>query len=399
MASVKNLVKPFFHTSRRVLAKLWMQSHSKTTVIGITGSYGKTNTTMAIKEVLGQKFKVLATDVNLDTNFNIPITILKMTDQEKLILEYGVDHIGEMDRHLSLARPNIAVITGIAPVHADRAHLGSLENIIIEKRKLVEALPKEGWAVLNNDVPSVRHMADNIDCHVMFYSLNKNSGVWANRVKVDFSGLSFNLHYKDQMVKVKTSLIGRHHVLNCLAAAAVGIISGMSLSLIAKGLSQVEPLEGRMSVEVGPRGSVLLNDARRANPASTIAGLEALDDLPAKRKIAVLGEMAELGDWEEKGHREVGEKVGEIKPTYLIAVGPKTRFIAEEAEKKMKKGSVIWVNDVFEAVGVLTGILKKGDLMYLKGSLLRHLERIPLIMEGKQVDSDDIALHRYEVYR
>src|SRR3989304_5121168 len=400
MSSLKRIVKPFFHTSRRLLAKLWLQSHSKTTVIGVTGSYGKTNTTVAIHEVLSQKFKTLATDINLDTTYNIPITILKINDHQKVVLEYGVDHIGEMDRYLFVARPKSAVVTGIAPVHSDKSHLGSVENIIKEKSKLVKAVPKNGWAILNGDVREVREMAKVTQAQVLFYGLNKNNcQVWANRIKESFSGLEFNLHYKDTLVKVKTSLIGRHYVYNCLAAAAVGIVSELPLSLIAKGLANLEPLEGRMSVEQGPKQSVLLNDSRRANPASTIAGLQAIKDLPAKRKIAVLGEMGELGDWEKRGHQQVGKMVGDVKPDYLIAVGPLTKFIVEEAQKKMKKGTAIWVGDVFEAAGVLTGILKKGDLIYLKGSLLKHLERIPLIMEGREVDPDEIASKRYEVYR
>ncbi len=400
MPRIKSLVRPFFHTSRRVLAKIWLQSHAKTTVVGVTGSYGKTNTSVAINSVLSEKFKTLMTDINLDTNFNIPITVLKLKDQEKLILEYGVDHIGEMDKHLSLAKPKIAVVTGIAPVHSDSSHLGSLENIIKEKSKLVEALPKEGWAVLNWDAPEVRSMREKTKGQIFYYGLDKdNCRIWANRIKVTMVGLEFNLHHKDEMVKVKTSLVGKHYVYSCLAAAAVGILSEMPLSLVARGLEKLQPLEGRMSLEAGPKNSILLNDSRRANPASTVAGLQALKDLPAKRKIAVVGEMGELGDWEEKGHRQVGKEAGLLKPDYLIAVGPLTKFIAQEAEKSMRKGSVIWVNDVFEAAGVLTGILKKGDLVYLKGSLLKHLERIPLIMEGKKVDPDEIAFHRYEVYR
>ncbi len=400
MPRLKSLIRPFFHTSRRVLAKLWLQSHAKTTVIGVTGSYGKTNTSVAINQVLSEKFKTLQTDINLDTNFNIPITILKLKDQEKLILEYGIDHLGEMDKHLSLAKPNIAVVTGIAPVHADSKHLGSLENIIKEKAKLISSLSTEGWAVLNWDVLEVRAMRDKTKGQIFYFGLDKDKcSVWANRIKVTMIGLEFNLHYKEEIVKVKTSLIGKHYVHSCLAAAAVGIISEMPLSLIARGLEKLQPLEGRMSLEAGPKGSILLNDSRRANPASAIAGLQALKDLPSRRKVAVLGEMGELGNWEEKGHRQVGKEVGIIKPDYLVAIGPLTKFITEEAEKSMRKGSVIWVEDVFEAAGVLTGILKKGDLVYLKGSLLKHLERIPLIMEGKKVDSDEIAFHRYEVYR
>lgn len=400
MSRIKGIARPFFHTSRRILAKLWLQSHKKTEVIGVTGSYGKTNTVVAIEAVLSQKYKTLSTDINLDTTYNIPITILKLTNQEKLILEYGVDHVGEMSQHLFIAKPKVVVVTGISPVHADRDHLGSLENIIREKSKLVEAVPKDGFAVLNFDAPEVAGMKDKCAGRVIFYGLDKdNCTVWANRLKLALGGLEFNLHYKDQMVKVKTSLFGKQFVYNCLAAAAVGVLSEISLSQIARGLESVKPLEGRMSLEPGPKGTTLLNDSRRANPASTIAGLQTLKDFPAKRKVAILGEMGELGDWEEKGHRDVGKAAALIKPDYLVCVGPLTKYIAEEAEKTMRKNSVIWVADVFQAAGVLAGILKKGDLVYLKGSLLKHLERIPLIIEGKKVDHDSIAFHRYEVYR
>lgn len=400
MTRIKSLARPFFHTSRRILAKLWLQSHSKVEVIGITGSYGKTNTAVAITAVLAQKYKTLQTDVNLDTTYNIPITILKLTDHQKMVLEYGVDYQGEMDRHLFLAKPRIAVVTGIAPVHADDKHLGSLENIIKEKSKLPASVPTDGWVILNADVPEVAQMAKVSKAQNILYGLDKEkSQIWANRLKLNYDGLEFILHWKDQKVRVKTHLIGKHYIYSCLAAAAVGIISDIPLSLIAKGLGELKPLSGRMSIETGPKGTILLNDARRANPASTIAGLRAMKDLPAKRKIAVLGEMGELGDWEESGHRQVGQEVGLIKPDYLVAVGPLTKYVTEEAAKTMRRNNVVWVNNVFEAAGVLTGIVKKGDLLYLKGSLLKHLERIPLIMEGKEVDPDEIAFKRYEVYK
>jgi UDP-N-acetylmuramyl pentapeptide synthase len=184
-----------------------------------------------------------------------------------------------------------------------------------------------------------------------------------------------------------------------MAAAIVGTLCGMKWREITAGLAKLIPLDGRGNLESGPKETVILNDARRANPASTVAGLQTLADLSAKRKIAVLGEMGELGKYSEEGHRSVGHKASETKPDYLICVGGATKYIAEEARKGMKKNQVILVKDVFEAAGVLSGILKKGDLWYLKGSLLKHLERIPLIIEGRDVDPDEVAAKRYEVYR
>ncbi len=393
------LKKPF-HLTRRILAKLWLLAHPKVTIIGVTGSYGKTNTTVAISNILSYKFKTLQTDLNLDTLYNIPVTILHLGDQEKLVLEYGVDHAGEMDIHLFTARPKVAVVTGISPVHADKEHFGSLEKIITEKTKLVAALPKKGFAILNWDDPNVRRMSQVTSVHVIFYGTDsKNCNIWADKIKVKFEGTEFNLHFQGEEARMKTRLLGTHHVHNLLAATAVALTQNMTLKEIARAVQSLRPLDGRLNVEGGPKNTAVLNDSRRANPSSAIAGLQTLNDLPAKRKIAVIGEMGELGEYNEEGHREVGRSIKNIKLDYLIGVGESTKFIIQEAKKYMKKDRVVWTKDVFEAAGVLGTILKKGDLWYLKGSLLKHVERIILLLEGKDVDPDEIAFKRYEVYR
>jgi UDP-N-acetylmuramoyl-tripeptide--D-alanyl-D-alanine ligase len=163
-------------------------------------------------------------------------------------------------------------------------------------------------------------------------------------------------------------------------------------------LAKLKPLPGRASIEEGPKGSILINDALRANPASTIAGLQLLADLPTKgKRIAVLGEMGELGELAEKSHQEVGKKVAEMKLDYLICVGPLQKHTAEEAIKGgMDKNKVFWVPEVHQAAAILAKILKPGDLFYLKGSLLRHLERVKLILEGKEVGCQLNFCHAYQ---
>ncbi|MEX0616537.1 MAG: UDP-N-acetylmuramoyl-tripeptide--D-alanyl-D-alanine ligase [Candidatus Woykebacteria bacterium] len=397
---IKKFIAPPFHFSRRVIAKLWIIAHPKATIIGVTGSYGKTNTTMAIAYVLGAKFKTIVTDVNLDTLHNIPITILHLGDHEKLVLEYGVDHPGEMSTHLFTTKPKVAIVTGISPVHADKEHFGSLEKIIAEKAKLVSALPRKGFAILNWDDQNVRRMSQATKAQVIFYGTDPtNCSLWADRVKVSFKGTEFYLHVQGEQIKIKTQLVGRHYIYNLMAAAAVALTQKMTLKEIASAIENLKPLPGRLSVEPGPKNTVILNDSRRANPASTIAGLQTLDDLIAKRKIAVIGEMGELGQYDEEGHREVGKFTKNIKIDYLVGIGPSTKYIIDEAKKSMRKGRAIHTKDVFEAAGVLGTILQKGDLWYLKGSLLKHVERIILLLEGKDVDSDETAFHRYEVYR
>ncbi len=361
-----NVFKNIFHNLRRVAAKFWLITHPKVAVIGVTGSYGKTTTTAAIFHILAQKFKVLSTDLNLDTKFNVPITVLKVGEHEKLILEYGIDQPGEMSHHLFVAKPRVAVITGITPVHADKKHLGSLQNIIKEKSKLAASVPKEGWVLVNWDDQLARQIAEAARGRVIFYGRNRyHCEFWASHIKTSFKGTSFKLHFRGSSHLVKTPLIGKHSVSIALAAAVVGSICGMKWREILTGLKDLTPLDGRGNIEPGPKGSIMVNDARRANPASTVAGLQLLADLTAKRRIAVLGEMGELGDYEEEGHRSVGRKAAQTKPDYLICVGPATKFIAEEAKKGSKKDKVVWVKDVFEAAGILNGILREGDLWYL----------------------------------
>ncbi|MBI2594076.1 hypothetical protein HYW39_00040, partial [Candidatus Curtissbacteria bacterium] len=207
-----NTLKNIFHESRRVLAKVWLAFHKNVQIIGITGSYGKTNTTAAIAAVLSEKFKVLATDLNLDTRFNIPITVLRLSDQKKLVLEYGIDKRGEMDYHLFVAKPSIAVVTGITPVHADSAHLGSLENIIREKGKLAAAVPKSGWVIINWEDQDTREIALVATAKIIFYGENKDKcQFWASDVRTSLSGTSFTMHYQDKAYKIKIPLIGHHH--------------------------------------------------------------------------------------------------------------------------------------------------------------------------------------------
>lgn len=393
------MIKKIFHQSRRTIAKIWLKLNPQITVIGVTGSYGKTNTARAIFQVLSEKFKTLQTDLNLDTKYNLPITLLKIRPwHQKLVLEYGVDHQGEMNWHLNLVKPQIAVLTGINPTHADEEHLGSLQNIIQEKKKLLLALPKKGLAILNHDDFHVQQMTDGIKAKIILYGLDKNKcDYWAEKIEIDFNGTSFTLGYDDKKIFMKTGLVGRHFVQGCLAAVAVGFNQNLTMEQIKKGLAKLKPLPGRLSIEKGPFDSILLNDSLRANPASTLAGLQTLADLPARgKKIAVLGEMGELGELAEKEHQKIGEYVAKLKIDYLISVGPLQKLTVQQALKSgLKKEQVFWAKDVIEAADFLKRILKQTDLLYLKGSLLRHMERIILLLKNQKLDCKVISCHNY----
>lgn len=391
-----------FHTLRRHLAKNWLKLFPRLKIVAITGSYGKTNTTRAITQVLSQKYKTLQTDINLDTIYNLPITILKVRPwHQALVLECGVDHRGEMDKHLSLFKPQIAVLTGISPVHAEADLLGSLEGIMEEKGKLIEALPKNGWAILNHDDILVREMANKTRAQIIWYGTDKSCDFWADEIEVSFFGTSFKLYASKfglNGVKVKTGLLGKHFVHEALVATAVGLIYGLTVDQIKKGMGELKPLPGRLSLEKGPLGTMLLDDHLRANPASTRAGLETLVTLPYQgRKIAVLGEMGELGRYAKSEHRNLGKFVAGLNLDFLVSVGPLQKLTTEEAQNSgMEKSRVFWAKDVHQAAVVLRKILKAGDLWYLKGSLLKHLERIIFLLKGRKVSCKLISCHVYE---
>ena len=394
--------KKLFHCLQRFVAKIWRAFFPSLIVIGVTGSYGKTNTVRAIKFALGKKFTPLTTDINLDTVFNLPLTLLKIRPQNKaLILEYGVDHRGEMEAHLRLIRPQIGVLTGISPVHAEKELLGSLSGIIEEKGELLEALPKTGWAVLNFANPHVRQMAKKTEAKIVSYG-QKDADFWLKDTNVELGGTSFLVGLrqggKEKEVRVKTKLIGRHFGEEIMAALAVAKILGIKEKEAAQNLEKLTPLPGRMSLEKGPKDTLLLNDSLRANPASTSAGLKTLAEIPYRgRKIAVLGEMGELGQYQEKEHRLIGQKLTSLDIDFFVGIGNLTHLIWEEAiNNGFAKKRAFWAKDVVEAAQILEKLLKKGDLWYLKGSRLRHLERILLLLNHETVDCRLISCHNYD---
>lgn len=393
-------MKTIFHKARRLLAKNWLRCHPQIFQIAITGSFGKTNATRAIYTVLKEKYRGIMTDLNLDTIYNVPITALKVRPWHRFVVfELGVDTPGEMLFHLQIVRPKIAVLTGINPVHADKTHLGSLEGIIKEKGQLLEVLPKDGVAILNFDDEKVREMAEKTQAKILWYGKDKKDAqFWPEGIEVSLKGLSFTLNTPVGKIQIKTKLLGGHHIYTCMAAAAVGLVCGLKLSEISQGLAKLVPLKGRLNLEKGPKETWLLNDALRANPASTMAGLEFLNEIQnGGRKIAVLGEMGELGQYKIEGHQEVGEKAASGNLDYLVCVGPLQKYTAETAIKNgMDKAKVFWVKDVHKAARLLEKILKKGNILYLKGSLLRHMERVILLLEGKKVDCQKVSCKNYQ---
>jgi UDP-N-acetylmuramoyl-tripeptide--D-alanyl-D-alanine ligase len=394
-----SFIKRLYHQTRRFLAKKWL-SLCHPIQIAITGSQGKTSTTQILAKVLSQINKTVVTDINLDTTFNVPITALKVTPWTKyVVFELGVDHIGEMEKHLEIVKPKIGVITGISPVHTDGEHFGSLENLIKEKRKLIENLPDKksgGVAILNYDDENVRKMAPFTKAKVIFYGSSKKNCQYyfdKNSVKVTLKGTSFkiiSINLKKSQL-ISTKLIGLHHPSNLTAVFAILktlFPHNPKINSIFKTIvSKIEPLRGRMNIEKGPMETILLNDCLRANPKSTDEGLKTFYKIDYKkgRKIAILGVMGELYD-PIKEHKNTAKTLIKYPPDIVVGVGEFRKYTIDEARNLgFPKERLFFAKDVFEAADILKKIIKPGDFLYLKSSLLRNLWRIIKILNNQPI--------------
>ena len=347
-------------------------------VIGITGSVGKTSTKESVAAVLGQRFATLKSVGNQNNEIGVPLTLLRLTaTDQRAVIEMGMYYPGDIALLARLAQPQIGVITNVGPVHLERA--GSIERIAQAKAELIEALPANGVAILNRDDPLVMEMAARSAARVFTYGLDSRADLWADEVTSEGQdGIRFILHYAGEHLHIKAPMLGRHSVHTALRAVAVGLVEGLNWQEIIEGLQDVQG-QLRLVVAPGLRGITIIDDTYSASPAATLAALNLLADLPVApeaRRIAVLGDMLELGDHTEIGHRKVGQRAADVVAK-LVTVGPLARLIADEAlNAGMTPGNVAQVDDNAGAVAVLRGMVQRGDLILVKGSRALHLEEV-----------------------
>lgn len=384
------LYKKIFHASRRLLATRWL-ARMGAVQIAVTGSQGKTTLRTVLFHLLSQLGNTTVTDLNLDSNFSVPMTALSVKPSTRFaIFECGIDHKGEMDRHLEIITPHIAIITGVSPVHTDAEHLGSFENLIAEKQKLIEKLGKDDFAILNYDDINVRKMARYTKARVIFYGTDKaQCDVSAHSAILTTTGLTFDMTYGGKTLRVASRLIGMHHIYTFMSAFCVYrlIAEEKKLDAFPSLIADITPLHGRMSIEQGPQGTVILNDSLRANPTSTASGLHSFSaiQIATGKKIAILGEMGELARPEEE-HKKIGKLISTLPIDYVFGIGPLQKIVIDEAVANgFPKDRAFAVSDIHQAVGILTTFLKSGDFLYIKGSLMRHMERIIMLLEKQEV--------------
>ena len=345
-------------------------------VVQITGSVGKTSTRDIIANVVRTQYKTLQTEGNQNNAIGLPTTLLKLKDHEAVVVESGMNHLGEIRYLGKIAKPTVAVITNIGTAHI--GFLGSRENILMAKLEILENLKPGGYIVINNDNDMLNKWAKEDTKYKKYtFGIEEKSDVMAYNIKVseDYSTYNVKINNKEYFVKVPVS--GKHFVYNSLCAIAVGNLLNIAPENIIKGIETFTLTKNRMEIDKIKDNVTVINDAYNASYDSMKAALEYLKELPGNRKIAVLGDMFELGEFAEEIHRKVGIEVITHKVDMLVTVGELANYIADEAEYLgMPKDQVIRLNTTTEAINYLNDNLEKDDVVLLKAANGMHFAEI-----------------------
>ena len=359
----------------QTLAKFWREKHPVHT-IGITGSVGKTTTKELTSAILSQKFSILKNPGNRNNEIGLPLTLLELEPHHQFaVLEMGFYVPGEIKLLCQIAQPQIGVVTNIGMVHAERA--GSQEMIAKGKAELIESLPAspQGIAILNKDDPRVWAMREKTDALVLSYSAKEKADLYATEVRSQgLHGISCQLHYQGQTHHIQAPLLGEFSVYMILRAAAIALSCGLDWDEINHGLATTQ-VDIRMHPITLANGVTVIDDTYNASPASTIAALQFLKTLPGRR-VAILGDMLELGRYEQAGHASVGAIIPDSVDV-LILVGHRSKTIAQAAIKVgFPPEKIQWFPDSIQAAQPAVNTIQNGDIVLVKGSNSMRMDRI-----------------------
>ena len=398
----KKILRPIL----RVLAEKTLRRYEPK-VIGITGSVGKTTVKEAVYKMLSVRFRVRRNEENFNNEIGVPLTILglniahnvgwlpniikaikvaygpKIKYPEHLVLEFAADKPGDIDYLVQLAKPHIGIVTviGAIPVHVE--YYASPKAVAVEKSKLIKSLPTYGLSVLNYDDQTVLDMKEFNKGKLKTIGFADGADIKATErflfVEGDDMGVSFKIHHGDTFVPMKVKgVLGFHQIYSILAAAAVGLHYGMNLIQVSEIFKEFYPPKGRMRLIKGIKNTLLIDDTYNASPESTHAALEALSNIARYkdgRKIAVLGDMLELGKYSITAHQNIGNFAAK-HVDMLFCVGSRAKLIADAARNQMREGTIFTFNTSSDAGRVLQDQMKKGDIILVKGSRSMKMERI-----------------------
>ncbi len=353
-------------------------------VIAITGSNGKTTTKDMLAAVLSSKFQVLKNPGNYNNHIGLPLSIMALNDRHEIaVLEMGMSGLGEIRLLSKIACPDFAVITNIGMAHIEK--LGSQMNIARAKKEIADGLKKDGTLLINGDDEFVDFLRKNHKhpFRIEKVGTNTESVFYAMEIEdLGQKGFKFKTNLTDQYVFC-VAHPGIHNVNNALFAIRLALLFGLENDEIQNGLHSFKPTSMRMEI-CRLQGADVINDAYNANPDSMKAAILFISRYPAKRKIAVLGDMFELGKHTENAHRSIGREIVDHKIDILITVGQLSEWMAIESEKMgMNRDKILQTQDYKEAAAVLKDLIQKGDVILLKASRKMALENIfDLIEEG-----------------
>jgi len=397
-------------------------------IIGITGSVGKTGAKEAIVAVIKSKFRVRSSDKNYNNEIGVPLTIIGAESgkssiwgwlkvfwrakmlilfhdrnyPEVLVLEMGADKPGDISYLTSIAPCDIGVLTNIGEAHME--FFGSQDNILKEKQIILTRLAKAGLAIVNIDDPLIFKIKDKIKAKNLTVSINKKANIVASEVantypvKIgDNYGVRFKISYNGSIVPfILPQVLGDYQVYSALLATAVGIGFGLNLVEIAKALREWNPPNGRMRVLSGIKNSWLIDDSYNASPKATSVAVKTLSEFPTGHfRIAVLGDMLELGNITEIEHKKIGKLVAEVGIDKLVAVGERARFIIEGALKQgMPSDYCFHFDNSDEAKKFVQELIQEGDVILIKGSQGARMEKIVKEVMGEPERSSELLVRQ-----
>ncbi len=341
-------------------------------VVAVTGSNGKTTTKDLTAAVLSEKYTTLKTEANFNNEIGLPRTLLQLTPQHQAaVVEMGMRGLGQIKHMASLAMPTLAIVTNVGETHMEL--LGSIENIARAKCELVEAT-RDGVVILNADDERVKSMRSKARGRALLFGYGKDADVRAIKINAQGEKTQFDCLLCGERAHFTLSLAGRHNVYNALAAVAAGVALGLNAEQIGRGLSHAEMTDMRLSIGK-LRGYTIINDAYNASPASMRSALDVLCDVAKGRKIAVLGDMLELGGMAAAAHESIGRQAAEKKLDAVVTCGELAGKIAQYA----KEGGVPYVfaaQDHAQAAEKLRAFLHSGDTVLFKGSRGMRMEKL-----------------------
>lgn len=335
-------------------------------VVGITGSVGKTSTKEMIASVLSQKYHVLKTEGNFNNEIGLPLTIFRIREEHQIaVLEMGIDHFGEMHRLASVSQPDLCVITNIGLAHME--NLGSRDGILKAKTEVFDHLKPQATVILNGDDDKLSAVSQVQGRPPIFFGLSSSKDAWADEIEnLGLKGTDCTLHLPAGTIRVHIPVPGAHMVYNALAGACVGLSCGLTLPEIAKGIASLKTIAGRTNL-IDTGSLLVIDDCYNASPTSVMGSLDILS-YALGRKIAVLGDMFELGDNERELHYNVGAYAAEKEIDVVCCIGKLSKETFEGVKARSTSSVALYFETKQDFLSKMNHVIQKGDTILVKAS-------------------------------